>query len=324
MATHHTRRRSSSQRSRARSRDSTGRRTWPTVQDRRASTSKACSPTTSSAAVPLTTAPATPQRAAVRPGPAVQRGRRDPRAAAHPRWRERLARAQPGPLRDRGRGSADHGMDISVIYRLDRYLSGGDHTWFLSNGFPAARFTEPRRTSPTSTRTSGVKNGVQYGDLPEFCDFDYIAGVARVNAPHCGRSPRRRACRARGDRRVGADQRHRAAVVVAHQVAGWRLRGGVAADDQPLLDPCHRRRRRARGDHRPVQGQRHLRRPVGEHRRLPQPGGVPVPGPAPSSTNGRSPAPDAGDLPSCRFRRRPGCCGTPSPARRRPRGRGRR
>jgi len=27
-----------------------------------------------------------------------------------------------------------------------------------------------------------VENGVQYGDLPEFCDFGYIARVARVNA----------------------------------------------------------------------------------------------------------------------------------------------
>jgi hypothetical protein len=27
-----------------------------------------------------------------------------------------------------------------------------------------------------------VENGVQFGDLPEFCDFAYIARVARVNA----------------------------------------------------------------------------------------------------------------------------------------------
>jgi hypothetical protein len=27
-----------------------------------------------------------------------------------------------------------------------------------------------------------MENGRQYGDLPEFCDFDYIARVARVNA----------------------------------------------------------------------------------------------------------------------------------------------
>jgi hypothetical protein len=26
-----------------------------------------------------------------------------------------------------------------------------------------------------------VENGVQYGDLPEFYDFNYIARVARVN-----------------------------------------------------------------------------------------------------------------------------------------------
>lgn len=27
-----------------------------------------------------------------------------------------------------------------------------------------------------------MENGVQIGDLPQFCDFDYIARVARVNA----------------------------------------------------------------------------------------------------------------------------------------------
>jgi hypothetical protein len=26
-----------------------------------------------------------------------------------------------------------------------------------------------------------VENGVQFGDLIEFCDFDFVAGVARVN-----------------------------------------------------------------------------------------------------------------------------------------------
>ena len=27
-----------------------------------------------------------------------------------------------------------------------------------------------------------MENGVQFGDLPEFCDFGYIARVARMNA----------------------------------------------------------------------------------------------------------------------------------------------
>ena len=40
-------------------------------------------------------------------------------------------------------GPTTTGMDIRMIYRLDRYLRGGDHTGFLAAGFPAARFTEP-------------------------------------------------------------------------------------------------------------------------------------------------------------------------------------
>jgi hypothetical protein len=40
-------------------------------------------------------------------------------------------------------GPSTTGMNVRVIYRLDRYLRGGDHTGFLQQGFPAARFTEP-------------------------------------------------------------------------------------------------------------------------------------------------------------------------------------
>jgi Peptidase family M28 len=74
------------------------------------------------------------------------------------------------------------GMDVRVIYRLDRFLRGGDHLSFLQNGFPAAvRFTEPNENFAHQHQDVRVENGVQFGDLPQFCDFDYIAGVARVN-----------------------------------------------------------------------------------------------------------------------------------------------
>jgi hypothetical protein len=78
-------------------------------------------------------------------------------------------------------GPQTTGMDIRVIYRLDRYLRGGDHTGFLAAGFPAARFTEPLEDFAHQHQDVRVEDGVQYGDLPEFCDFGYIAGVARVN-----------------------------------------------------------------------------------------------------------------------------------------------
>ncbi|MBG0853588.1 M20/M25/M40 family metallo-hydrolase [Streptomyces spinoverrucosus] len=75
------------------------------------------------------------------------------------------------------------GMHVRVIYRRDRYRRGGDHIPFLERGYPAARFTEPAEDFAHQHQDVRVdEHGTQYGDLPEFCDFRYIARVARVNA----------------------------------------------------------------------------------------------------------------------------------------------
>ncbi|WP_148614124.1 M20/M25/M40 family metallo-hydrolase [Nocardioides rubriscoriae] len=74
------------------------------------------------------------------------------------------------------------GMQVRLVHRLDRYLRGGDHRAFLDAGFPAARFTEPAEDFAHQHQDVRVVDGQQYGDLPRFCDWDYIAGVARVNA----------------------------------------------------------------------------------------------------------------------------------------------
>jgi Zn-dependent M28 family amino/carboxypeptidase len=73
-------------------------------------------------------------------------------------------------------------MRVRVVYRRDRYLRGGDHISFLQQGYPAARFTEPNEDYAHQHQDTRVENGKQFGDLPEFCDFGYIARVARVNA----------------------------------------------------------------------------------------------------------------------------------------------
>jgi hypothetical protein len=73
------------------------------------------------------------------------------------------------------------GMRVRVIYRRDRYLRGGDQIPFLERGFPAARFTEPNEDYAHQHQDIRVENGKQFGDLPEFCDFEFIAGTARVN-----------------------------------------------------------------------------------------------------------------------------------------------
>ncbi|KAI1828441.1 hypothetical protein F4861DRAFT_706 [Xylaria intraflava] len=72
-------------------------------------------------------------------------------------------------------------MQVAVIYRLDRFLRSGDHLSFINEGYPAVRFTEPHENFAHQHQDIRVEDGVQYGDLPEFCDYDFIARVARVN-----------------------------------------------------------------------------------------------------------------------------------------------
>ena len=71
---------------------------------------------------------------------------------------------------------------VQLIYRRDRYLRGGDHIPFLENGFAAVRFTEPHEDYTHQHQSVKIVDGKQYGDLPEFVDFDYVANVTRVNA----------------------------------------------------------------------------------------------------------------------------------------------
>lgn len=73
-------------------------------------------------------------------------------------------------------------MNIAIIYRLDRFLRGGDHTPFLEAGFPAVRFTEPNEIFEHQHQDLRTENGTVYGDLIDFVDFEYTARVARVNA----------------------------------------------------------------------------------------------------------------------------------------------
>ena len=69
----------------------------------------------------------------------------------------------------------------TLIFRRDRYLRGGDHTSFNQEGFPAVRFTEWREDFNHQHQDVRVQNGVQYGDLLQFVDFDYVEKVAKLN-----------------------------------------------------------------------------------------------------------------------------------------------
>src|SRR5262245_51224416 len=73
-------------------------------------------------------------------------------------------------------------MNVRAIWRRDRYLRASDHVSFQGQGYPAARFTEPRENFNHEHRNVEVINGVQFGDLIDFVDFDYVARVTKVNA----------------------------------------------------------------------------------------------------------------------------------------------
>jgi hypothetical protein len=73
-------------------------------------------------------------------------------------------------------------MKVMMVYRRDRYGRGGDHIPFLERGFAAVRFTEPNEDFRHQHQNVRTENGIKFGDLPEFVDYQYVANVARVNA----------------------------------------------------------------------------------------------------------------------------------------------
>ncbi|MBI3478502.1 MAG: M20/M25/M40 family metallo-hydrolase [Acidobacteria bacterium] len=74
------------------------------------------------------------------------------------------------------------GVKPMAVFRLDRFLRGGDHYAFNQNGFTAVRFTEFREDYNHQHQNVRTENGIEYGDLPKFVNFDYMAEVARLNA----------------------------------------------------------------------------------------------------------------------------------------------
>lgn len=72
-------------------------------------------------------------------------------------------------------------LDVKMIYRTDRYLRGGDHLSFLKQGFPAVRITEMNEDFTRQHQDVRKQNGTDYGDMPDFADYDYIQKVARMN-----------------------------------------------------------------------------------------------------------------------------------------------
>ena len=70
---------------------------------------------------------------------------------------------------------------VRLIFRRDRFSRGGDHLPFAEAGLPAIRFSEPLEDYRHQHQTPRVEAGVQYGDLPRYLDYPFIAEVAAIN-----------------------------------------------------------------------------------------------------------------------------------------------
>jgi hypothetical protein len=68
-----------------------------------------------------------------------------------------------------------------LIFRQDRFLRGGDHSSFNEQGYSAVRITEFQENYDHQHQLPRIENGIEYGDLPKFVDFEYLAGVTRLN-----------------------------------------------------------------------------------------------------------------------------------------------
>jgi Peptidase family M28 len=78
--------------------------------------------------------------------------------------------------------SYDVGVKPRLTFRQDRYLRGGDHYSFNQQGFAAVRLTEFREDYNHQHQNVRTENGIEYGDLPKFVNYDYVAHVSRLNA----------------------------------------------------------------------------------------------------------------------------------------------
>ena len=72
-------------------------------------------------------------------------------------------------------------IEVVMVYRNDRFLRGGDHSPFVQNGFAAVRITEMNENYYHQHQDVRKENNIQYGDLAEFMDFEYLRKNTAVN-----------------------------------------------------------------------------------------------------------------------------------------------
>jgi hypothetical protein len=78
-------------------------------------------------------------------------------------------------------------FSVRQIFRSDRFLRGGDQQSFQDAGFAAAvRFVEPNENFTHQHQDVRIQDGVQYGDLPQFMDWQYLRRATQANVAALG------------------------------------------------------------------------------------------------------------------------------------------
>lgn len=72
-------------------------------------------------------------------------------------------------------------LKIIMVYRNDRFLRGGDHSPYVQRGFAAIRITEMNENYNHQHQDIRNENNIQYGDLAEFMDFEYLRKNTAMN-----------------------------------------------------------------------------------------------------------------------------------------------
>ena len=73
-------------------------------------------------------------------------------------------------------------LSANMIYRLDRFGRGGHHRPFNDEGIPGVRIMETHENYNRQHQDIRTENGIEYGDVLEGVNFDFVRKLTAVNA----------------------------------------------------------------------------------------------------------------------------------------------
>lgn len=103
------------------------------------------------------------------------------------RMRAYTARENDGEARQLARYVKEIGeryvdqLNVTLVFRNDRFGRGGDHTPFCRQGFTAVRICEFNENYHRTHKEPRIEEGIAYGDVPEHVDYEYVRKNTGIN-----------------------------------------------------------------------------------------------------------------------------------------------